>query len=150
MAQSLSALYIHMVFSTKDRVLFLDDNLRDEINAYLLGILKNQGCPSIMTNSEKDHVHSLFVLPRTKPVANIAKTLKESSSQWMKGQGVDYHKFSWQRGYGAFSVSQSNVGTVTKYIAHQAEHHRRMSFQDEYRLLLEKHGIEWNEKYVWD
>ena len=150
MPQSLSALYIHMVFSTKDRALFLDDNLRDEINAYLVGTLKNQDCPSIMTNSQRDHVHSLFVLPRVKTVADVAKSLKESSSKWMKSQGVDFQKFSWQRGYGAFSVSQSNVEPVKTYIANQAEHHHRMSFQEEYRLLLEKHGVEWNEQYVWD
>ena len=95
-------------------------------------------------------MHSLFVLSRTKTVADIAKALKQDSSQWMKRQGADYTGFSWQRGYGAFSVSQSNLETVKNYIATQAEHHRQMSFQDEFRLLLKKHSIEWDEKYVWD
>ncbi len=139
-----------MVFSTKDRIRFLDDNIRDEINAYLVGILKNHDCPSIMTNSEQDHVHSLFILPRTKTVADVAKTVKESSSQWIKTRDRDYDKFSWQRGYGAFSVSQSSVENVKGYIVDQEKHHRRMSFQEEYRLLLKKHGVEWNEQYVWD
>lgn len=88
MPQSLSAIFVHMVFSTKNRVLFLDDGIREESNAYLVGVLRNQGCPSIITNSEKDHVHSLFVLSRTKTVADIAKALKEDSSQWMKKQGT--------------------------------------------------------------
>jgi REP element-mobilizing transposase RayT len=95
-------------------------------------------------------VHSLFILSRTKTIADIVKAMKEDCSQWMKKQGLDYNIFSWQRGYGAFSVSQSKVNAVKAYIANQAEHHSQISFRDEFRQLLKKHYVEWDEQYVWD
>ncbi len=151
MPQSLSAVYVHLVFSTKNRCPFLrDPQVRESAHAYLGAISKRLDCPPILIGGTEDHVHILARFGRTITQAEWVKELKRVSNEWMKTQGRDYADFQWQGGYADFSVSQSNLERVIRYIANQAEHHRKISFQDELRMLLRKHQIEWDERYVWD
>ena len=151
MPQSLARVVLHVVFSTKNRVPFLKDpELRARLHAYMAGVLQNIGCEPILINGVEDHVHILCNLSRTVTIAGLVEEAKKSPSKWMKEQGPGYGDFYWQGGYGAFSVSQSNVEQVRNYIATQEEHHRQVSFQDEFRALCRKHGVEIDERYVWD
>jgi putative transposase len=151
MPQSLSAVYIHVVFSTKERRPFLRDlDKREALHAYLGGISKTLECPPIIVGGIEDHVHLLARFARTITQAEWVKELKRVSNLWLKEQGRTYTEFQWQGGYADFSVSQSNLDRVKKYIANQEEHHRKLSFQDELRGLLRKHNVDWDERYVWD
>ena len=126
------------------------DDLRAEMHKYLGGISNNLDCPPIIVGGTDDHVHLLARQARTIALADWVKELKRGSSIWVKTKGQALESFQWQAGYGAFSVSQSQSARVQRYIAGQEEHHRRLSFQDEFRQLLRKHGIEFDERYVWD
>jgi REP element-mobilizing transposase RayT len=151
MPQSLSAVYIHLVFSTKNRrPLLRDKEGRDALHAYLGGISKQLDCPPILIGGAEDHVHLLARFGRTITQAEWVKELKRVSNIWVKERGRHYADFQWQGGYAAFSVSQSSLEQVKQYIATQEEDHRKIPFQDELRALFRKHGIEWDEKYVWD
>ena len=151
MPQSLSTVYLHLVFSTKGRRGFLRDKaLRDSLHAYLGGISKQLGCPPIRVGGVEDHVHILAGLGRTITQAEWVKELKRVSNLWVKEQAGDCAGFQWQGGYACFSVSQSNLAQVAEYIARQEEHHRKETFQDELRAMLRKHQIEFDERYVWD
>jgi putative transposase len=151
MPQSLADLLIHIVFSTKNRVPFLKSvDVREHLNAYVVGALENLECPSLITRSVEDHIHVLCQLSRTMSIAQLVKEIKTTSSVWLKGQGQDLRDFHWQAGYGAFSVSHSNKPQVMDHIANQEEHHRTRTFQEEYRLLLQRHDIQFDELYVWD
>jgi len=151
MPQSLSAVYVHLVFSTKERrPLLRDKAVREALHAELGGISKTLECPPIRVGGIEDHVHLLARLGRTITQADWVKELKRVSNLWLKDQGADYADFEWQGGYADFSVSQSNLDRVTAYVANQEEHHRKMTFQDELRTLLRRHHIEWDERYVWD
>jgi putative transposase len=151
MPQSLSAVYLHLIFSTKNRMPFLKDrDVRSEVHAYLSGISRNLDCPAILVGGVADHVHILARQSRTITQADWVKELKRASSLWTKERHPSLKDFAWQSGYGIFSVSQSSVEKVTAYISEQEEHHRTRSFQDEFRTMLTKHGIPWDEQYVWD
>lgn len=151
MPQSLARVVLHIVFSTKHRVPYLKDPaLRARLHAYMAGVLQNIGCEPVLINGVEDHVHILCNLSRTVTLAGLVEETKRSSSKWMKEQGPEFRDFFWQGGYGSFSVSQSNVEKVHAYIASQEEHHRRVSFQDEFRALCQKHDVELDERYVWD
>ncbi len=150
MPQSLARLHVHLVFSTKHRERLITDAVRDALHAYMATVLKNTGCAPILINSVADHVHILFELARTVSVSQAVEEVKKSSSKWIKTQGTEFASFAWQAGYGAFAVSKSNVPAVRNYIARQQEHHRRKSFQDEYRAFLQRHGVAYDEQYVWD
>ena len=151
MPQSLSTVHIHLVFSTKNRAPFLrNPDLRSEMHAYLGGISKKLDCPPAIVGGTEDHVHLLCRLGRTISLSNWVKEIKRVSSIWIKERDPQLEKFAWQAGYGAFSVSSSNVETVHRYIAEQEEHHRKVSFQDEYRTFLQKHDLKWEERYLWD
>jgi REP element-mobilizing transposase RayT len=151
MPQSLAKILIHTVFSTKDRRPVLKDcGLREELHRYLGGILSNLDCPSLIVGGVEDHVHFLCSLSRTCTVADMVKEVKRGSSLWVKTKSTELDEFSWQNGYGAFSIGSSQVERVREYIANQVEHHRRISFQDEFRTLLERYAIEFDERYVWD
>ena len=151
MPQSLSAVYIHLVFSTKDRrPLLRDKPTRDVLHSYLGGVSKQLDCSPIQIGGVEDHVHLLARFGRTLTLAEWVKELKRVSNLWLKERGHDSADFEWQGGYAAFSVSQSNLEQVKQYIASQEEHHRMVGFQDELRALLRKHEIAWDEKYVWD
>ena len=150
MPQSLARLCVHLVFSTKHREPCLHDRVRPDLHAYMATVLKNLGCPVLIINSIHDHVHVLIDLGRTVSVSAAVEEVKKSSSKWIKTQGDGFAAFAWQAGYGAFAVSESNVAAVRQYIATQEEHHRKISFQDEYRAFLTKHNIAFDERYVWD
>jgi len=151
MPQSLANVLVHAVFSTKQRRPFLRDaDLRGQMHRYLAGISKSLECPAVMVGGTEDHVHLLGRQSRTITLAEWIKELKRASSIWIKTKQASLGDFQWQSGYGAFSVSQSQRPRVQRYIDAQEEHHRRLSFQDEFRRLLEMHGIEYDEQYVWD
>ena len=151
MSQSLSVVYIHLVFSTKERRPFLrDQSLRESLHAYLGSVSKQLGCPPLKVGGVEDHVHLLCRFARTTTQADWVKELKRVSNLWLKEQARDYADFQWQGGYADFGVSHSNVEQVTRYISEQERHHQKMSFQDELRVLLRKHNLEWDERYVWD
>jgi putative transposase len=151
MPQSLSAVYIHLVFSTKDRRPLLRDNvMREKLHSYLGGISKQLDCAPIAVGGVEDHVHLLARFGRSITQAEWVKELKRVSNIWLKEQGSDYADFEWQGGYADFSVSQSNLGQVKQYVLGQEEHHTKITFQDELRALLRRHELEWDEHYVWD
>jgi REP element-mobilizing transposase RayT len=151
MPQSLANVLVHIVFSTKERRAFLQNHdLRDEMHRYLAGISANLECPAIIVGGAIDHVHLLANQSRTIALAEWVKELKRASSLWAKTKSPQWDLFQWQAGYGAFSVSQSQKDRVKEYIRSQVEHHRLLSFQEEFRQILKKHGIAFDEKYVWD
>jgi putative transposase len=139
MPQSLSAVYIHLVFSTKDRRPFLrDKSTRDALHSFLGAVSKELDCPPILVGGVEDHVHIIARLGRTITQAEWVKELKRVSNRWLKERSREFADFEWQGGYAAFSVSQSNLEPVKSYIAGQEEHHRKISFQDELRVLFRK------------
>ncbi len=151
MPQSLAKILVHTVFSTKDRRPFLrDKTLCEELHRYLGGILTNLDCQPIIVGGVEDHVHLLCALSRTREAAAMVKEVKRGSSLWLKTRSPDLQDFAWQSGYGIFSIGFSQLESVRDYIAGQAEHHRKVSFQDEFRLLLKRYEIEFDERYVWD
>ncbi|MDZ4659120.1 MAG: IS200/IS605 family transposase [Bythopirellula sp.] len=151
MSQSLSKILMHTVFSTKDRRAFLvDRNLREELHRYLGGILSKLDCQPIVVGGVADHVHLLSTLSRTCTVADMVKEVKRGSSLWLKTKSPELQEFAWQNGYGVFSIGFSQIREVHKYILDQEEHHHRMTFQDEFRRLLTKYEIEFDERYAWD
>jgi REP element-mobilizing transposase RayT len=151
MAQSLVKNLIHLVYSTKSREPWLPKSIREDLYKYQAGIFKQWDSPALIIGGVEDHVHTLFSLSKNYALKKIVEEVKKSSSKWMKtNQGTGNEHFQWQAGYAGFSVSQSNVEDVRKYIANQEEHHRKMSFQDELRALFDRHGIEFDERYVWD
>ncbi len=150
MAQSLANIYIHLIFSTKERVPYLANDWRPDLHAYMATVLANLNSPAVLINSVEDHAHILFNMGRTVTLAQVVEDVKKSSSKWVKSQSSKLDGFAWQNGYGGFSVSASNVPTVTNYIRNQEKHHRTKSFQDEFRAFLVKHEIEYDERYVWD
>lgn len=150
MPQSLARLHVHLVFSTKNRDPVITDAVRDSLHGYMATVLQNLGCAPVLINSVEDHIHLLFDLSRTVAVSQVVEDVKKSSSKWIKTQGPEFAGFAWQSGYGAFAVSESNVAGVRAYIANQREHHRKKTFQEEYRQFLEKHRVAFDERYVWD
>ena len=140
------------MFSTKDRKPWLrDDGVRDQLYAYMATILRdNVDSPALIINGVEDHVHALVRLSRKFPVMKVIQEGKVETSKWLKRQAAVADDFAWQAGYGAFSVSASMLEAVRKYIQNQQEHHRRMSFQEEFRELSRRHGLELDERYAWD
>jgi len=150
MPQSLSAVYIHLVFSTKDRYpFFRNRDLLAELHAELGGISKKLGCAPIITGGVEDHIHQLARFGRVITQAGWVKELKRVSNLWLKQKHL-LRNFEWQGGYASFSVSVTQLEQVKRYIVNQEQHHRKMSFQDELRGLLREHQMEWDERYVWD
>jgi len=150
MPQSLAKLLVHIIFSTKLRQPLIHPEVAPDLNAYLGGILSDLGCRPIVINSVVDHTHILCCLSRNHAVAKVVEDVKKGSSKWLKTKGPAMRDFYWQAGYGAFSVSESNAEAVRQYIAKQEEHHRKVTFQDEFRAFLRRHGVEYDERYVWD
>jgi REP element-mobilizing transposase RayT len=151
MPQSLAKIYVHIVFSTKERFPFLQDKrIREEMHAYLGGICRNQNSPALIVGGVADHVHILSRLARVISVADLLKEMKIQSSKWIKTKTDSLTKFRWQNGYGAFSVGQREVERVISYIRSQQEHHRKKTFQEEYRQFLKEYDVEYDERYVWD
>ncbi len=150
MPQSLVKNYIHITFSTKYRYPFIDDHIKEELFNYLGGICKNLECNPVIIGGYKDHVHILCLLSRKIALMKLIEELKTHSSKWIKTKGRSYQKFYWQNGYGAFSVNPQKTDIVKNYILTQEEHHKKKTFQEEYRLFLEEYGIDYDERYVWD
>ena len=150
MPQSLAKIYVHLVFSTKNRERCLPDEIRPDLHAYMGGTLNGLGCEPIEINTEPDHAHVLFVMSRTETLSSVVGQLKKSTNDWLRARGPQFLNFYWQGGYGAFSVSQSAVNEVREYIRQQRQHHQRVSFQDEFRAFLRRHEVVYDERYVWD
>ena len=149
MPQSLSRILVHLIFSTKDRTPFLTAEIRPALHAYLATVARNAGCDCYRVGGVEDHVHLALNLSRTLTVATLVEDLKTSSSKLLKTHST-LNNFAWQRGYGAFSISPTNLDAVTTYIDNQEDHHRTQTFQDEHRALLTKYGIEFDERYLWN
>jgi len=150
MAQSLAKNLIHLIYSTKNRTSCLSPEVRSALYAYKAGILKECESPAILIGCAADHVHVFIRLSKNHPLAKVIEAVKKGSSKWLKTQGPAFQGFHWQTGYGAFSVSQSHADQVVRYIEGQEEHHRTRSFEDEFRAFLNRHGVEYDERYVWD
>jgi len=148
MPQSLSNVLIHLVFSTKDRLPLISESLKPDLHAYLASTSRKIGCECYRVGGVADHVHIALRMSRTLTLAKVVEELKSSSSRWAKSQGSA--AFYWQSGYGVFSVSHRDKELLLDYIDRQAEHHRVITFQEEFRRLLEEHEIPFDEKYVWD
>jgi len=148
--QSLARILFHIVFSTKDRETYLFDSIRDELHRYLGGAARHHDGALLKAGSIEDHIHLLVAAPRTMAPADLVRKLKASSSKWLEAQDPRLRGFAWQAGYGNFSVSPSHRRAVEAYLDRQREHHREVSFQDEYRRLLKRNGIAWDERYVWE
>jgi REP element-mobilizing transposase RayT len=150
MAHTFTNLLTHVIFSTKDRTPSIDAELRPQLFAYMGGIVREHNGTALMVNGTADHVHLLLRLPPTISLAETTRVLRTNSSRWIHEKWPSRSTFGWQTGYGAFSVSQSNVSAVLRYIANQEEHHRKVSFQEEFVAYLRRHGIEYDERYIWE
>ena len=149
MSQSLAFVLVHIIFSTKNRMPFLrSTELRSEVHAYLTGTLRCLDCDLLQVGGVEHHVHILCGLSRRISLAELVKNLKTGSTRLLKVKGHD--DFSWQTGYGVFSVSESARESVFLYIAQEEMHHRRISFQDEFPAILNKHGVRFQERYFWE
>jgi REP element-mobilizing transposase RayT len=149
MSQSLAKIVIHVVYGTKNREPFLNKNIRAKLYAYTVGILDTLNCITITINAVEDHIHLLVILSKNITVSKMLEEIKKGTSRWLKTQGNNFNGFSWQGGYGAFSVSESQIPKVIEYINNQEQHHQKISFKDELKALLKKHNIEFNEQYLW-
>jgi len=152
MPQSLTQVYLHIIFSTKKRYPFIEEAVEPELFAYIGDTIKRVGGIPFLINGVPDHIHILSSLPRTIMLSKYIEEIKRNSSRWIKtkDKGLEYEKFAWQNGYGAFSVSSSRKDNVIRYIKEQKEHHRTGTFQEKYIAFLKKYNIEYDEKYVWD
>lgn len=150
-AQSLAKVLLHIVFSTKHRTPWLKDAaVRQELHKYMMGVLQGLECWHSALDGVEDHIHCLCQLSRKTAIMDLIEELKTSSSKWIKTRGNAYHDFHWQAGYGVFSVSESQRSVVIRYIQNQEEHHRKSTYQEEFRALCARHQIEIDERYVWD
>jgi REP element-mobilizing transposase RayT len=152
MSQSLAKVIVHIVYSTKNRKGWLKDkDLRSELYAYNSSIVsKSMDSPVILINGAEDHIHMLSLLSRKFSIMDVVKKSKTETSKWLKRKSPQLKDFRWQAGYGIFSVSESRLKQVKLYIANQEEHHKKLSFQDEFRELCRLHGLSIDERYVWD
>jgi REP element-mobilizing transposase RayT len=150
MAGTYTNLLYHIVFSTKERIPLISSGFEDDLYDYIGGIIRNEGGVLIQIGGMPDHVHLLTKFKPAISVSEMLKVIKSKSSKWLNDEKMDLRKFGWQDGFAAFSVSESNVPTVRRYIQNQESHHYRQSYQDELRALLKKHGIEYDERYLWD
>ena len=150
MANTFTCLHYHIVFSTKHREPWIKPAFEERLWAYLGGIAHPNGVKPILIGGMEDHVHLLLGAPATIAVSQILKQLKGGSSGWIKDNLPGCRSFAWQDGYGAFTVSKSNLSEVEQYVRNQREHHRVHTFQEEYRAMLDRHGIAYDERYLWD
>lgn len=149
MGGSFVCVYAHIVFSTKDRLPLLHDAVRPRLWDYMGGILRNHGCVPLRVGGMVDHVHVLLKLSKDHTVPDVVRDLKSNSSRWIRETLEGFAHFGWQQGYAAFSVSVNGLDQVAGYIAHQDAHHAEKSFQDEFRELLDRIGVEYDERYLW-
>lgn len=150
MPQSLTKLYAHLIFSTKNRQPFLDDAIRPRVHAYLATIIRDLDSPWVVVGGVADHVHILFDMGKMYAPVEFVEVTKRESSKFIKTFGTQYQKFYWQRGYGMFSVGPAYRDEAEAYVNNQEEHHHAKSFQEEFRAFLVKYGVAYDEQYVWD
>ena len=149
MGQSLSQLYIHLTFGTKDRYPFIKHDWNSQLHSYIAGIMKNNESPALIINSVPDHIHILFRLSKNYALAKVVENIKKESSKWIKAN-TPVSNFAWQAGYGAFSVSSSKVEIVKKYIINQKEHHKKITFKEEVEEFIQNYDlIEYDVEYFW-
>jgi putative transposase len=149
MANTYTSLHYHLVFSTKNRIEWITPDIEKRVWAYIGGIARKHKMTALQVGGVDDHIHALVMSPPTLSPSQMAQYLKGESSKWIHETFPALHDFAWQEGYGAFSVSKSNLEAVVQYIQKQREHHQKQSFQEEYLGLLQKHGIDYDERYVW-
>lgn len=149
MPQSLVKIIVHIVFSTKDRRDLITPEIEPRLFGYIRGIIENNGGRMLIAGGMPDHIHILSSVGRV-DIGELVGDIKRESSLWIKKQGSEFSQFYWQRGYGAFSIGQSQVNAVTRYILDQKEHHKKQSWEDEFRGLCRKYGVEFDEHYCWD
>jgi len=149
MANTYTSLHYHVIFSTKNRVLHFNPEIEQRVWAYLGGIARKHRMTALQVGGGEDHIHALVIAPPTLAPSQIAQFLKGDSSKWIHDEFPALHDFAWQDGYGAFTVSKSHLPEVIRYIRHQREHHRKRTFQEEYLEFLQKHGVEYDEHYLW-
>ena len=150
MPQSLSKVYVHITFSTKNRRDLIDENIENSLFEYLGGICKGLECNPVRIGGYKNHVHILCTLSRKISQMKLLEEVKKQSSKWIKTVGSEYSNFYWQDGYGIFSVNPTQVPEVVKYIDNQKGHHKKLTFKEELLVFLKKHRIDYDERYLWD
>ena len=150
MPQSLSKVYVHITFSTQKHQNLIDDEIQESLFEYLGGICKSLECNPVKIGGYKNHVHVLCLLSRKIAQMKLLEELKKSSSKWIKTKGDKYSNFYWQDVYGNFSVNPKQVDVVTRYIENQKKHHQKLTFKEELLAFLEKYGVEYDERYLWD
>ncbi len=150
MAQTLTSLLVHVIFSTKNRASLITPEIEPELFAYIGGILKNNESRLLDAGGTTDHVHLLISQSKNIALSSLLKEVKKSSSSWIKTKGKTFREFHWQDGYGAFSVGHTEVTNLKRYIASQKEHHRKRTFQEELIQFYEDYGIEYDERYLWN
>lgn len=150
MAQSLSKVYVHITFSTKNRHNLITESIQKSLFEYIGGICKGLECNPIRVGGYQNHVHILCLMSKKITQAKLLEEVKKRSSKWIKTQDIKFTNFYWQDGYGIFSVNPSEINVVEAYINNQKNHHESISFQDEYRAFLKKYKVEYDERYVWN
>ena len=149
MAQTLVNILVHVIFSTKERRHLIKTEIQPSLYAYMAGTLQNLDSPCMAMGGTSNHVHLLTALSKKAALSDVVGELKKSSSKWMKTKGLAYAHFAWQEGYGAFSIGQSQVAVVKRYIARQEEHHKTKSFEAELLAMLRKYEVTYDERYLW-
>ena len=150
MPQSLAQILLHIIFSTKNREPLIHLEIEKELYAYMASICNDNGCYAHRIGGTQDHIHITCNLSRTITVSKLLEEVKKSSSKWIKTKGDLYKNFTWQKGYGAFSLGMSQLTSVKKYVEQQKEHHKHKTFKEEYLEFLEKYQVKYDERYVWD
>lgn len=150
MSQSLADIILHIVFSTKERQPLIRPDIEEELYRYISGVSRNLKSPVMIVNGVSDHIHILLQQSATISASKLISDLKSNSSRWIKTKGDQYRNFSWQNGYGAFSVSRPNIQGAIRYIAKQKEHHKTITFQDEFLAMLKRAELKYDERYLWD
>jgi len=150
MPQSLSNVLLHLVFSTKNREPLIDEEIEDELFAYIGGICRDLKCPMHKIGAADDHIHIACSLARTIKISKLLEEIKKNSSKWIKTKGTQYETFAWQGGYGDFSIGQSQLPDLKGYISRQREHHKNETYKCEFQNLLARYEVEYDERYVWD
>ena len=150
MASTYLSLHYHLVFSTKNREPFITPGIEPELHPYMAKIFRALKSPSLAIDGTADHIHIILLLGRVITVADLVEEVKTESSKWIKTKGREFRNFHWQAGYGAFSIGQSNVEILKRYIRGQKKHHSQVTFQDEYRQFLRRYQVDYDERYVWD
>jgi len=150
MSQSLSNLLVHIIFSTKKRKQNIRPGIKTELYSYISGVCKKLESPVQQIGGISDHIHILVSLSRSITISKLVGEIKANSSRWIKTRGENYRNFSWQNGYGAFSIGQSGFQQCTRYIAKQEQHHKKVTFQEEYLRLLKRYQVDFDKKFLWD